>query len=170
MILYDLTVPVFDKALQNVDRWIDKAIEFGKAKKFDPNDLLTARLAPDQFPLSRQIMSVCDQAKLVCARVTAREAPVHPDTEKTWDELRIRVRSVREYLGTFKPSDFEGAEERVIALPWMPGKVLSGTDYVIQFAQANFAFHFVHVYALLRHNGIELGKADYLGPLPFRDA
>lgn len=168
-LLYDLTVPHFDKSLQNVDRWIDKAIDFSKAKKFDANDLLTSRLAIDQFPLLRQVMSVCDQAKLVCARVTGKEAPVHPDTEKTWDELRARIRSVREYLKTYRPADFEGAETRKVTLAWMPGKYLTGKDYVMEFALANFSFHLVHVYAILRHNGVELGKGDFIGFVPFQD-
>jgi hypothetical protein len=170
MNLYTLTVPQFDKALQNLDRWIEKTQEFAKAKKFDANDLLVARLAPDQFPLVKQIQSVCDQAKFVCARVAAKEAPSHPDNEKTWDELRTRIRSVREYLTGFKPADFEGAETRIIALPWMPGKVLTGQDYVVEFSIWNFSFHLVTAYAILRHNGVDLGKMDFLGSLPFRDA
>jgi hypothetical protein len=167
--LYNLTVTHFEKSLTNLERWIDKAHDFAKAKKFDPNDLLTARLAPDQYPLSHQIMSVCDQAKLVPSRVTGKEAPVHPDTEKTWDELRTRIRAVREYLKGFKPSDFEGSEERKISLPWMPGKHLIARDYVNEFALQNFAFHLVTTYAILRHNGVELGKADFIGSVPFRD-
>jgi uncharacterized protein len=170
MTLYDLTVPYFDKTLQNLENWIDKTAEFAKEKKFEANDLLTARLAPDQFPLGRQVMSVCDQAKFTCARVTGKEAPSHPDTETTWDELRTRIRSVREYIKGFKPADFEGAETRLIALPWLPGKVLTGKDYVMEFTLQNYAFHLVHVYAILRHNGVALGKMDFLGSVPFRDA
>ena len=112
MNLYPLTVPHFDRALQNMERWIDNAIDFAKEKKFEPNDLLSARLAPDQFPLLRQVQSACDGAKLACARITGKEAPVHPDVEKTWDELRTRIRSVREYIGGFKPADFEDADTR----------------------------------------------------------
>jgi hypothetical protein len=170
MNLYTLTVPQFDKSLGNLDRWIEKAIEFAKAKKFEPNDLLSARLAPDQFPLVRQIQAVCDQAKFVCARTTGKEAPSHPDTEKTFDELRARLRSVREYIKGFKPADFEGAETRKITLPWMPGKALLGQDYVVEFSMANYYFHLVTTYAILRHNGVDLGKLDYLGSLPFQDA
>ncbi len=169
MSLYHLTVPHFDKSLQNMERWIDKTIDFAKAKKFEPNDLLTARLAPDQYGLGRQVMSICDQAKFACSRTTGKEAPSHPDTEKTWDELKARIRSVREYVKGFKPADFEGAETRLVTLPWMPGKALTGKDYVMEFALANFNFHLVHVYAILRHNGVELGKMDFLGSVPFRD-
>lgn len=170
MNLYSLTVPHFDKSLQNLDRWIEKTLEYAKTKKFDANDLLSARLAPDQLPLGRQIMSVCDQAKFVCARTTGKEAPKHPDTEKTWEELRTRIRSVREYIGTFKPADFEGAETRHVVLPWMAGKVLLGKDYAIEFGLANFGFHLVTAYSILRHNGVDLGKIDFIGGLPLVEA
>ncbi len=169
MNLYDITVPVFEKSLKNLERWIDKTNDFAKAKKFDVNDLLTARLAPDQFSLVRQVQSVCDQAKFICARTTGKQAPSHPDTEKTWDELRARIHATREYLSTFKPSDFEGAETRKVTLPWMPEKHLLGKDYAVEFGLANFSFHLTMVYAILRHNGIDLGKIDFIGSLPFKD-
>src|SRR5262245_5254079 len=98
MNLYQLTVPHLDKSLQNMEGWIEKAIAFAQEKKFEPNDLLSARLAPDQYPLIRQVQTACDGAKLMCARLAGKEAPVHPDVEKTWDELRTRIRSVREYI------------------------------------------------------------------------
>jgi hypothetical protein len=170
MNLFHLTVPQFDKTLQNVDRWIDKTLEHAKNKKFEANDLLVARLAPDQLPLVRQIQIVCDNAKMCCARLSGKDAPSHPDTEKTWDELRTRIRAVREYVSGFEPADFEGAEERVVTLPWMPGKVLSGRDYVTDFALANYFFHLTTAYSILRHNGVDLGKTDYIGSLPFKDA
>ena len=170
MNLYALTVPLFDKTLANMEKWIDKTVDFAKNKKFEANDLLSARLAPDQFALVRQIQACCDNAKLGCARITGKEAPSHPDTEKTWDELRTRVRAVREYLKTFKPTDFEGGAERKITLPWMPGKYLIGKDYVLEFALANFFFHATTAYEILRHNGVELGKTDFVAPLPFHDA
>jgi hypothetical protein len=170
MNLYTLSVPHFEKSLQNLDRWIEKTLDYAKTKKFDANDLLTARLAPDQLPLARQIMSICDQAKFVCSRTTGKEAPKHPDTEKTWDELRARIRSVREYIGTYKPADFEGADTRMIVLPFMPGKALLGSEYVIEFGLVNFGFHLVTAYSILRHNGVDLGKMDFIGGLPFRDA
>jgi uncharacterized protein len=170
MNLYQLTVPHFDKALQNVERMIDKAIEFAKEKKFEPNDLLTARLAPDQYALCRQIQIACDGAKLACARVSGKEAPVHEDVEKTWDELRARIRNVREFINAMKPADFEGAETRHIALPFMTGKTMLGFDYITSFALMNFGFHYTLVYAILRHNGVPLGKMDFIGALPLHDA
>lgn len=169
-IIYDLTVPYFDKNLQNVERWIDKAQAFATAKKFDANTLLTARLAPDQFPLVRQIQSVCDNAKFICSRATGKQPPAHPDTEQTWDELRTRIHSVRELVNGFKPSDFEGIEDRIVTLPWMPGKALTAKDYVLAFGLPNFGFHLTTAYSILRHNGVDVGKMDFMGSLPFRDA
>jgi hypothetical protein len=170
MNLYHLTVPQFDKALQCMEGWVEKVSTHATNKKFDANDLLVARLAPDQFSLVRQIQIVCDNAKMIPARLSGKEAPSHPDTEKTWDELRTRIRAVREYVKGFKPADFEGAEERHVTLPWMPGKVLTGRDYVTEFALANFYFHLTTAYSILRHNGVELGKMDFIGSVPFKDA
>lgn len=167
---FDDSVPYLAKALANLERWIDKTHEFATAKKFDPNTLLTSRLAPDMFPLTRQIQSVCDTAKFICFRGAAKDPPAHPDTEQTWDELRTRIRSVRELVAGFKASDFDGIEKRTVALPWMPGKVLSAPDYIFAFALHNFEFHLAMTYALLRHAGVDLGKMDYFGSLPFRDA
>ena len=168
--VYDLTVPYVSKYLQNLERWIDKTQELAAAKKFDANTLLTARLAPDQFPLVRQIQTVCDNAKFLCFRGAGKDPPAHPDTEQTWDELRTRIRSVRELVAGFKPSDFDGIENRSVTLPWVPGKTLAAKDYVFEFALANFYFHLVTTYAILRHNGVGIGKQDFMGSLPFRDA
>ncbi len=168
--IYELTVPYFDKYLQNLERWIDKTLAFAEAKKFDANTLLSARLAPDQFPLVRQIQTVCDNAKLCCARLAGKQAPSHPDTEQTWDELRTRIRSVREYVNGFKKEDFDGYEGRTATFPWMPGKGLDGKDYLLEFAIPNFGFHLVTTYSILRNNGVDLGKTDFIGSLPFRDA
>jgi hypothetical protein len=170
MTLFDLIVPQLAKTLQNMEGWIDKTLEHAKTKKFEANDLLTARLAPDQLPLVFQLQSSCDNAKLIASRLSGKEAPKHPDTEKTWDEIRARIRSVRAYLGTFKPSDFDGAETRFVSFPWLPGKVLTGPDYAREFALQNFYFHVTTAYSILRHNGVDLGKTDYIGPLPFKDA
>ncbi len=167
---FDLSVPYVAQALQNLEKWIDKAHEFAKTKKFDANNLLSARLAPDMLPLSRQVQIVCDNAKYICCRGAGKDPPAHPDTEQTWDELRTRIHAVRELVAGFKASDFDGIEKRTVALPWMPGKVLTATDYVFAFALPNFDFHLVTAYALFRHAGVELGKMDFFGSLPFRDA
>jgi hypothetical protein len=170
MNLYAATIPQFKRILQNVERWLDKTVAFAQSKKLDPSTLLTARLAPDQFALLRQIQSVCDQTKLTAARLTAKEAPKHPDTEQSFDELRQRLHSVINYLDTFKPSDFDGAAERVISTPAFPeGKALIGADYLVERQLPNVYFHASMAYAILRHNGVELGKSDFLGPQSFRD-
>jgi hypothetical protein len=166
---FDLSVPYVAKALANMERWIDKTEELAKAKKFDANTLLTSRLAPDMLPLVRQVQMACDNAKFICFRGAGKDAPAHPDTEQTWAELRTRIRSVRELVGGFKATDFDGLEGRTVSLSWMPGKALSGKDYVFAFALPNFDFHLAMTYALLRHAGVDVGKQDYIGSLPFRD-
>ena len=168
MNLYDLTIPQLIKMMKNVDRWLATATEFADKKKFDVNNLMTFRLAPDQFAFDRQIQTVCDNAKFVAGRLTGKEWPVHPDTETTVEQLRARVANVISYLETFKPEDFAGAEERKISLPWMEGKWMRGDEYVSQFALANFYFHVVTAYAMLRNNGIDLGKRDFIGGVPMR--
>src|SRR5688500_9601226 len=126
MNLYDATIPVFTKLLNGIEKWLDKAIAYADQKKFDPEILATARLAPDQYPLVRQIQSACDQAKFVAAKLTGKEPPSHPDTEKTLAEIRARVRTVIDYLKTFKPEDFVGAESRPCQHSWMPAKMRGG--------------------------------------------
>ena len=170
MNLYSATVPQFKRLLHNVERWLDRAVAFAEGKKFDPNTLLTARLAPDQFALVRQIQSVCDQTKFTVARLTGKEAPKHPDTEQTIEELRKRLHSVIAYLDTVQASDFEGAPDRLIRLPFFPeGKALTGVDYLVEFQLPNVYFHASMAYAILRHNGVDLGKADFIGQVTYRD-
>ena len=168
MNVYDLTVPQLIKMLKNVDRWLEAAIGYADKKKFDVNNLMKFRLAPDQFALDRQIQTLCDNAKFIAGRLTGKEWPAHPDTETTFEQLRSRIALVITYLDTFKPEDFEGAEDRKISLPWMEGKWMRGDEYVTQFALANFYFHTVTAYAILRNNGVELGKRDYIGSVPMR--
>src|SRR4051812_17510478 len=105
MNLYDATVPVFTKLLRQVDGWLDKAVASAEQRKFDPELLLAARLAPDQFPLLRQVQAACDQAKFTAAKLAGKEAPAHPDTEQTIPEIRARLRTVIDYLATFKRED-----------------------------------------------------------------
>lgn len=157
------------KMLGQLLEWLDMAETFSKAKTFDVNVLLEARLAPDQFAFVRQVQSACDTAKLAASRLTGRDAPVHPDTEKTVDELRARIRSVIAYLDGFTAKDYEGAASRVVATPRWEGKVMIGADYFMEHAVPNFFFHITHAYAILRHNGVDLGKRHYLGAQTRRD-
>jgi hypothetical protein len=168
MNLYDATVPVFSKLLSNVDKWLDKAAAYAEARKFDVDVLASARLAPNQYSFVRQIQSACDQAKFTVAKLTGQPPPSHPDTETTIADLRQRIRTVADYLATFKREDFNGAEERSCSHAWMGGKVLRGGDYLDHFALPNFHFHLTTAYAILRHNGVELTKTDYVVDLPFR--
>jgi hypothetical protein len=165
MSLYDLTIPQFKNTLSQVEKWLDAAVAYAATKKFDPNVLLTSRLAPDQYPLVRQIQSVCDTAKFTPARLTAKEPPKHPDTELTIDELRTRIHAVLEHLDGFKPADFVGAETRHVELPWLQGKYVLGADYVSQLQLPNFYFHATLAYEILRHNGVPLGKTDFIGQM-----
>jgi uncharacterized protein len=166
--MYEAIVRQFQKQLGHVGSWLDKAEAHGKERSFDPNVLLQARLAPDQFPLARQIQIACDTAKLSAARLTGKDAPSHADTETTIAELRTRVQSVLAFLGTLGPADFEGAAARTISQPRWEGRVMTGHDYFLEHAVPNFYFHLSHTYALLRHNGVNLGKRDYLGQLTQR--
>jgi hypothetical protein len=168
MNLYDATVPIFTKLLGNVDKWLDKAAALADAKKFDVDVFASARLAPDQYPFVRQIQSACDQAKYAVAKLTGKEAPSHPDTEKTIAEIRTRIRTVVAYLATFKREDFQGAEDRSCSHAWMAGKSLRGGDYLHHLGLPNFYFHLTTAYDILRHNGVDVGKMDYLVDLPFR--
>lgn len=157
------------KMLSNLDAWLRKAEDHAKAKKFDVNTLLTARLAPDQYPFVRQVQSACDNAKFTAARLSGKEPPKHPDTEQTFDELHARIASVSEYLAGFTAKDFEGADTRVVKLSFMEGKGIAGKDYLHEMATPNFYFHIVHAYAILRHNGVDLGKQQYIGSMNVRD-
>jgi len=154
--------------LSNLDRWLGKAGEHAQSKKTDPDTLVGARLAIDQYPLVKQVQSACDAAKFTAARLAGKEAPAHADDEKTFEEVRARVAKVTAYLDTFTEKDFDGAETRKVALPFLPGgnKGALGADYLVAFAQPNFFFHVVHAYAILRHNGVNLGKMDYISGLP----
>ncbi len=158
-------VPQFEKLLGSMLGWFDKAEALAVEKKFDVNTLLSARLAPDMYPLVKQVQVTCDTAKFLAARLTGTEAPKHPDTETTVKELRDRIAAVRDYLGSFTDSSFEGGEARVVPLPFWPGKGMLGSDYATSMATPNFYFHFSMAYAVLRHNGVDVGKTDYIGAI-----
>lgn len=151
------------KMLGQLVLWLDKAEAHAKAKSFDPNILVDMRLAPDQFPFSRQVQSACDTAKLSATRLTGKEAPVNPDTEKTIEELKARIRATLSFLDTITEKDFAGAATRVVSTPRWEGKIMLGQDYFLEHAVPNFFFHLTHAYAILRHNGVDVGKRDYLG-------
>jgi hypothetical protein len=167
MFVYPL-IREIHKLLGNLDACLGKAVAHAGAKSFDPNVLLQSRLAPDMFPLLRQIQSACDTAKFAAARTAGKDAPSHPDTEQTVDEARKRIATVRAYLDTFTEADFAGVEGRTVSLPRWEGKSMKATDYFVEHSLPNFFFHYTTAYAILRHNGVEIGKRDYLGALSLR--
>ena len=169
-LIFEMTVSQFTKMLTNLNSIFNKAQAHAEAKKFDMEVLLNFRLAPDQFNFIRQVQIACDTAKLGVARLTGKdkEAPVHDDKEKTLTELQARIKSTVDYLNTFTAKDFQGMEERRITQPRWEGKYLNGMEFLIQHVIPNLYFHVTTAYAILRHNGVDIGKRDYLGPLPFK--
>lgn len=163
-----LIVREMRKLLGSLDALLEKGIAHATGKKFDVGVLLDSRLAPDMFPLLRQIQFTCDQAKYAAARGAGKDVPSHPDDEKTLDEVRARIAKVVAYLDGFGASDFAGIEDRTISLPRWEGKSMRAVDYVIEHAMPNFFFHLTTAYAILRHNGVDVGKRDYLGALTFK--
>jgi hypothetical protein len=166
---YYATVQQLTKMLKNLDTWLDKAVAHAEKKKFDPAVLLQSRLAPDMYPLMAQIQSACDGAKFCAARLAGKDPPKHPDTEKTLEEIRPRIRAVIEYCSSFKESDFTGAEARTVPLGFMPGKGIRAQDFLQDMNVPNTYFHLVTAYAILRHNGVELGKQDFIGSMNLVD-
>lgn len=167
---HPIVVTQFSKMLGNLQAILDKAAAHAEAKKFDMDVLLHARLSPDQFNLIRQVQVACDTAKLAAARLAGKEqdAPAHADTEKTLADLKARLQSVIAYLGTFTAQDFADAAQRRITQPRWEGKSLSGEEFLVQHAIPNLYFHVTTAYAILRHNGVEVGKRDFLGALPYQ--
>lgn len=166
--LYELTIPQFIKTLKNLNAILVKADNYARTKNFDVQILLNDRLAPDMFNLIRQVQITCDTAKLCAARLAGKEAPVNDDSEKSFDEVKKRIEGTIQYLESFAEKDFAGAEDRTITQPRWEGKFLTGKEYVIHHAIPNLYFHVTTTYAILRKNGVDVGKKDYLGELPFK--
>ena len=160
----------FGKMLGNLDRWLEKAAAFAQQKKLEPDVLVQSRLAPDQYELARQVQSACDAAKYAAAYLSGQPAPSHPDTEKTIAELRGRIQTCRRWLESVKPSEYAAAADRRVSPPWLQGKWFRGAEYLAQLAVPNFYFHVTTAYAILRHNGVDLGKMDFIGSMPVHDA
>jgi uncharacterized protein len=151
--------------LNNLSRILDKGVAYAEAKKFDSTVLVNARLAPDMFPLSRQVQVACDMVKNGTARLAGQEAPKFEDTEKTVDELKARIAKTIDFVQSVPASAFEGSEDRDIRIPVRNDTIeMKGLAYVRNWILPNFYFHTTMVYALLRHNGVDLGKPDFLGP------
>jgi hypothetical protein len=158
------------KHLGQLDKWLEAATKFAESRGFDPSVFLTTRLAADQFPFARQVQTTCDTAKLAASRLTGKDAPSQPDTETSLPELRARVAAVIAYLDGLTEKDFEAAATKSITQPRWEGRTMTGHDYFLEHALPNFYFHLTHAYALLRHNGVQVGKRDYLGALTQKPA
>jgi uncharacterized protein len=166
---YHIVVRQFARSLKNLDCLLEKAIRYAEQRKFDVNNFCSARLFPDMLPFVAQVRIACDVAKATAANLSGKDAPKHEDTETTVLELRARIAKCLDYLQPFSVSDFEGAGQRLIRLPNRPGKALPAQEYLFARQIPNFYFHVTTAYDLLRHGGLEVGKADYLGPLDFKD-
>ncbi|KAF1051769.1 MAG: hypothetical protein GAK43_02260 [Stenotrophomonas maltophilia] len=162
--IYQSSVPVFIRMLNNLSAILDKAVAHAQAKAIEPSVLLNARLAPDMFPLVRQVQIATDSAKGAGARLAGVEVPSFADEETTFDELKARIARTVTFLESLDAAAFEGAESRTIELKLRNREVsFSGADFLLGFVNPNFYFHLTTTYALLRHNGVELGKMDFLG-------
>ncbi|MFP5429493.1 MAG: DUF1993 family protein [Gammaproteobacteria bacterium] len=161
---YDASVPVFRQMLGSLSTLLEKAESHAKSSCMDVNDLLEARLAPDMFTFTRQIQIACDHAKGCVARLAGVELPKFEDTEKSVAELQERIRKTLEFVDSVSPERFLGAEDRDIKLvfPWATYD-FKGSRYLTYWALPNFFFHATTAYDLLRHKGVPIGKADFLG-------
>ena len=156
--------------LEAVERWLDKSADYAAAKGFDVQVLLNDRLAPDMQPLIYQVQSACDYVKTAAGWLAGEKPPRHEDNETTIEELRTRLRKTIAFAGSMGEARYAGAAERKIALPWKPGMVLGGEDYLLQVIIPNVYFHLTAAYAILRTNGVTIGKQDFLGPIRFMPA
>jgi hypothetical protein len=161
---YDLTIPTFQRGFATLSKLLDKAEAFAQEKAIKPEILVNARLAPDMLSLAGQIQRMSDTAKGAASRLTGTDAPSFPDDEVTLADLRARIEKTTTYLASVSQSAFDGAEERTVVLKTRGGELSSsGKDYLLTFVLPNFYFHLTTAYAILRHNGVPVGKLDYLG-------
>lgn len=162
--MYQASAPRFVSMLNNLAGILHKAAAHAEAKKIDPQVLIDSRLYPDMFPLGRQVQIACDNAKGAVARLAGVEIPKYEDTEKTFDELQARIAKTVEFVNRFKPAQLDGSEDRDIQLKLGKMEVSwKGMQYLLGFALPNFYFHVMTAYAILRRDGVELAKRDYIG-------
>ena len=162
--MHSASVPVLTRTLTAMLAWLDKAQAHAEARKFDANNYLGLRLAPDMLPFTKQIQIACDMAKGCVARLSGQDVPKWDDNESTLDELRARIRKTLDYVGGFPAAQIDGSDAREIVLQMRVGEVkFSGEDYLKHYVLPNVYFHATTTYALLRQAGVELGKRDFLG-------
>lgn len=162
-------IPQFSKMLNNLSALLNKAQAYAEQKKFDVSNLLNARLAPDQFNFTRQVQMTCDTAKNYAAKLTGKEAPKHEDTEVTLAQLQERLQKTISYLSSVTADEFKGWQDRKVTNPRREGKFLPADEFAMQHAIPNFYFHLTTAYSILRNNGVDVGKKDYLGDIKYRD-
>ena len=165
MSFHDTTVPAFLQILGSLNGILTKAEAHCKSKNIQPEVLLGARLYPDMLPFTRQIQLVCDFAAKSCARLTQGEVPTTSDTETSFDALKQRLAKTLDYVKSFKPAQFDGAESRDVSFPAGPKnmRTLKGQQFLSNFALPNFYLHAAIAHGIMRHNGVEIGKRDFLG-------
>jgi len=164
--MYEASIPVLVHGLKSLEAVLGKAAAHAEAKKIDPAVLLASRLYPDMFPLSRQVQIAADMAKAGASRLAGLTPPSFEDNEKSFEELQERLRKTVAHLETVRPEQVNGTEERVVTWPTRLGdRSLAGQPYLTLWILPNFYFHATTAYDILRHNGVELGKADFLGKL-----
>lgn len=165
--LYDFTIPAFTKTLEMLRTQLEKAKAHNETIfPRDTNAILNDRLVFDQFPLIRQVQIVCDTAKNQSAALAGVEAPVYEDSEKTFDEVHARIDKTLAFLKTLTPEQFTGKEDAVIAFKYAPGMGMKAGEQVLAYTLPNFYFHAATAYSILRKNGVQIGKMDFLGALP----
>jgi hypothetical protein len=168
--MYYLMIRQFARTLTNLSGVLEKAERYAKGRNFDVNNFITARLAPDMLPFSRQVQTACDTAKMAAANLSRKEAPKYEDTEKSFEELRGRIAKTVAWLDALTEQDFASTTpDKLCRLHYPQGKGLRAQEYLLARQIPNFYFHVTTAYAILRHGGVDAGKTDYLGPLDFVD-
>jgi hypothetical protein len=169
--MYYLAVRQFARTLRILDSVLTKAERYAEARKFDVNNFISARLAPDMLPLVAQVRIACDSAKASAANLAGKEAPKHEDTEKSFEELHARIAKTLAFIDALSEADFaKTTPDSLMRLPNPAGKALRANEYLFVRQIPNFYFHVVTAYAILRHGGVDVGKNDYLGELPLVEA
>lgn len=162
--MYQASVPRFVNMLNNLSAILTKAEAHATARNIDPVVLLSSRLFPDMYPLTRQIQIACDSAKGAVVRLAGLEVPVHEDNEQTFAELQARIAKTISLMQSVKPEQIDGAEDRTIVLKYGPEEIrFAGMQFLLGFSLPNFYFHVATAYNILRHNGVDVGKRDYIG-------
>jgi len=163
--MYYQVISQCTQSLKNLEICLDSAERHAAAKKFDVGVLTTSRLAPDMQHFIYQVQIACDYVKAAAAWLSGQAPPEHEDNERTINELRARIRKTAAFAESVKEAQYAGASDRKVKISWAPGKIIGGEDYLLQMTIPNTFFHIAMAYAILRHNGVDVGKMDFLGPV-----